>query len=333
MIFVTGGTGLLGARLLYDLALDGQHIRALKRVSSSLKPFEYWIRNEPHLAKQIEWVTGDLLDIDSLESALKDVTQVYHCGAMISTSGRDHDLMEKINVQGTANLVNLCLDLPALQHFCHVSSVAALGREPGEEIYDENSHWQPGKHNSHYAISKYGAEREVWRAIAEGLPAVIVNPSVIIGPGNWNLGSCRLFPMVKKGWKFFTEGINGYVDVRDVSSIMRELAKRKITSERYILNAENISYRDFFMWMSESLHAPKPSFLVKPWMAEIAWRMALLRSLLSGKSTLISKNYARVSQRATRYSNHKIKSFLNFEFIPVQKSIEYTAKAYLNQHS
>lgn len=332
MIFVTGGTGLLGARLLYDLALEGHQIRALKRAKSSLKPFEYWIRDEPHLTKQIEWVTGDLLDIDSLESALKDVTQVYHSGAMISTSSHDHDRMEKTNVQGTANLVNLCLDLPALQHFCHVSSVSALGREPGEEMYDENSHWQPGKHNSHYAISKYGAEREVWRAIAEGLPAVIVNPSVIIGPGNWNQGSCRLFPMVKKGWKFYTDGTNGYVDVRDVSTIMRELTKRKITAERYVLNAENISYRDFFMWMSDALHTPSPSFRVKPWMGEIAWRAALFGSMFSGKSTLISKNYARVSQRKTRYSNHKIKSLLNYDFIPVKDSIVYTADAYLQQH-
>ena len=331
MIFVTGGTGLVGARLLYDLAREGHTIRALKRPSSSLQVFEYWIRNEPSLGNQIQWVEGDLLDIFSLESAMEGVSQVYHCAAMISTDPREYSVMEKVNVDGTANLVNVCLSAPALQHFCHVSSVSALGRVPGESVYDENSHWQPGKFNSAYSVSKYGAEREVWRGIAEGLPAVIVIPSVIIGAGNWNQGSCRLFPMVKKGWRFYSDGINGYVDVRDVSNIMRLLAGRKITGERYLLNSENVSYYDFFKEMSLALHVRKPDIRVTPWMAEIAWRISKLGSLVSGRSTLISKNYARVSQRTNQYRNDKIKTLLNYQFIPVKDSIDYTAKAFLDQ--
>src|SRR5688572_13475100 len=163
MILVTGATGLVGARLAFELIKEGKQVRAMKRVQSGTGAFEYWLKQEPAVKGTIEWVTGDLMDLESLENALQDVTHVFHCAALISTDPKSEMEMVAVNTNGTANLVNLCISLKSLVHFTHVSSVAALGRVPNEVHFDENSHWQAGKHNSVYSISKYGAEREVWR--------------------------------------------------------------------------------------------------------------------------------------------------------------------------
>lgn len=331
MILVTGATGLVGACLTHELLKEGQHVRALKRKESSTAAFDFWMRRDPAITGKLEWVDGDILDIESLEAALKDITRVFHCAALISSDPDEARLMEAVNTRGTANLVNLCLEMPGLLHFAYVSSVAALGRVENEEVYDEESHWQPGKHNSAYAISKYGAEREVWRGIAEGLPAAMVNPSVIIGPGNWNQGSCRLFTLIARGFPYYSEGITGYVDVRDVTGILRRLSDKKIIGERFLLNSENISYKDLFTWIAINLHVKKPSINVTPWMSEIAWRIFSLKKLFTGKASLISKSYSRNSQRKMMYRNNKICTLLGYKFIPVKDAIEFTAKAYLQR--
>ena len=331
MILVTGATGLVGACLTHELLKEGHAVRALKRKESSKAAFDFWMLKNPAITGTLEWVEGDVLDIESLEIALKDITHVFHCAALISSDPSETQLMEAVNTRGTANLVNLCLELPGLLHFAHVSSVAALGRVENEQVFDEESHWQPGKHNSAYAISKYGAEREVWRGIAEGLPAVMVNPSVIIGPGNWNQGSCRLFPLIAKGFPFYSDGVTGYVDVRDVTGILRKLSDKKITGERYLLNSENISYQTLFTWIADFLNAKKPAMKITPWMSEVAWRLFAFKKLFTGKASLISKSYARTSQRKITYRNNKVCAFLDYKFIPIKEAVAFTAKAYLQR--
>lgn len=332
MNLVTGATGLVGARVAFDLLKSGQKVKALRRSEKGFSALSYWLRNDPELMNNLEWVKGDLLDIESLETAASGANRVFHCAALISSDHSEKEKMHKVNTQGTANLVNVCLTTPSVSFFAHVSSVAALGRVKNETVYDENSHWQAGSHNSAYAVSKYGAEREVWRSIAEGLPAVIVNPSVIIGPGNWNQGSCKLFPLIAKGFPFYSEGSTGYIDVRDVSEILIKLADKKISGERFILNSGNVSYKNLFTWMAEDLNAKKPSFNVTPWISEIAWRIFYLKKLFTGKASLISKSYARNSQRIMNYNSEKIRKLLGYEFIPVRESVRFTAEAYLNRH-
>ena len=323
MILVTGGTGLVGSRLLYDLAKEGKNVLALKRPSSSLKIFENWFQDEPELIKFVEWIEGDLLDIFSLEQALVDVSVVYHCAAAIFFDPKKAKLMEQINIEGTANLVNICLDKKEEVYFCHVSSVASLGRITKDTFIDEHCEWIPGSHNSNYGISKYGAEREVWRGISEGLKAIIVNPSIILGPGDWNKGSSELFKRIKNGFLFYTDGESGFVDVRDVTKAMLFLVKKNIVAERFILNAENISFRKLFIEIAAELKVKAPTIFVKPWISAIVWRLEKIRSFINGKTPFITKETAHSGHQIYRYNAQKIAN-LGFTFKPLNETIKFT---------
>ncbi len=330
MILVTGGTGLVGSRLLFDLVSEGKTVRALKRPTSSTKLFDYWTKANPTLRNKVEWVTGDVLDIYSLEAALVGIRTVYHCAAIVSFDPRKAREMEQTNIEGTANMLNLCLTKSDFAFFCHVSSVASLGRGLSDQITDEHSEWVPGRHNSNYAISKYGAEREVWRSIAEGLPAAIVNPSVILGPGDWKNGSSSLFYKVWKGFPFYTDGMNGFVDVADVSAAMRMLTEKNITGERYILNAANVSFKDLFTMIAEQLKVKAPSVKVQHWMSSIVWRLEMLRCFFTRKSPFITKETAASSRRVYRYTSAKIEK-IGFAFRPIELTVAEVCKVLVEQ--
>lgn len=321
MIFVTGGTGIVGARVLFDLTMAGNKVRALRRASSNDDILRMVFRGMEHLMGNIEWKEGDVADVVDVEEALKGVAEVYHCAAKVSFHGDDRRELMRVNVGGTANMVNCALD-SGVKKFCHVSSIAALGRVEEGKMMDENVFWKASKYNSAYAISKYGAEREVWRGMEEGLNAVIVSPSIIIGPGNWRTGSSAMFRQVWNGMKYYSEGVNGFVDVRDVSKSMLALMQKNIAGERFIVSSENCSYREIFNWIADSFHKPRPAIKVNKMLSEIGWRAEALRSSLIQKAPFITKETARNSQLKWYYSNEKIKESLGINFIPVQKSIE-----------
>lgn len=315
---------MTGACLLAMLAGQGHSVRALKRPGASMAVFELFTRHQPELRKNIQWVEGDLLDIGSLEDALNGVDTVYHAAAMVSFVPAEAKMMEYININGTANLVNLCLEIPGFRYFAHVSSVATLGRFSGEQALDEQSHWDPSSHPSNYAISKYGAEREVWRAISEGLPAVIVNPSIIIGPGDWNKGSAALFQKVKSGFPFYTEGISGFVDVRDVCRALLWLREKEITGERFLLNGEDLSFKDLFDKIAATLNVKGPSIKVHAWMASVAWPIEKLRCILLRSKPFITRETARTARSIFHYSAAKI-TRLGFQFNSIDDAIRYTS--------
>lgn len=334
LILVTGGTGLVGAHLLYDLAKTGKKVRALKRASSSItnveKTFGYY-HNHPHeLLKLVEWVEGDVTDVYSLLEAMEDVTDVYHSAAMISFDPRDHAMMEKINIEGTANMVNAALD-KNIRKFCHVSSVAAIGRPEHPQTITEKLVWKNSPGNSRYSISKYGAEREVWRGAEEGLNTVIVNPGIIIGPGNWITGSTAMFNVAYKGLKYFTEGVCGFVDVRDVTKAMIQLMESDITSERFILTSENLSYRNFLSLLHAEMRRPAPSVKAGKFMTGIAWRAEKLRSVFTGAKPLITRETVTAAHEESYFSNEKIRKMLSFDFIPVERSLKDTSHHYIKE--
>ena len=247
MIFVTGGTGLLGAQLLLDLTASGQTVTALHRPSADFSFFDFLFKGKKTLKENILWVTGDLNDVDSINRFVEKDAEVYHCAGLVSFDPRDSEKLYLINIEGTANLVNCCLD-KQVRKLVHVSSVGTLGRNGTASLtINEDSYWQSSNEVSDYAISKYGAEREVWRGIAEGLNAVIINPSVIIGAGRWDTGSSKMISQVWKGLRFYSGGVSGFVDVKDVTKIMIQLMQSDITAERFILSSENISYKIFFV--------------------------------------------------------------------------------------
>ncbi len=214
---------MLGAHLIFDLLQSNQRIRAIKRSTSDLntvrKIFSYYSDQSETLFEKIEWVDADLLDVYSIEESLKDVSQVYHCAAMVSFNKKDQQRMTENYVQGKANLINACIHM-GIKKLVHVSSIAALGRAEKGEKTTEKTPWKDSDKDSPYSISKYQSELEVWRGIAEGLNAVIINPSVILGPGDWSKGSPSFFPLIAKGMKFYSQGINGYVGVKDVCRVM-----------------------------------------------------------------------------------------------------------------
>lgn len=321
MILVTGATGFLGSELVRQLTAQNLMVRALKRSTAKI----------PALLKDnnlIEWFVADINDLEDLADAFENITQVYHCAAFISFDPKDKMKLLRVNIEGTSNVVNLCLDHHI--RLVHVSSVAALGdAKKGAEI-TEKDFWEYNANVHSYAISKYEGEMEVWRSIAEGLDAVIVNPAVIIGKNAGFNGSGAIFKLVKDGLKFYTDGATGIVDVEDVAKAMILLMDSGITAERFTLTAENLNYKDFFTAIAEGFGIKAPNTEAKPWMLGIAWRAAKLASIFTGKSPALTKDAAKSSFNSSYYSNEKIKKTIGMDFKPVATSIQEITTALVN---
>lgn len=329
MVLVSGATGFLGAYVTCYLLKQGRKVRAMKRSASSLKEFDYiyslHFGADEAPRRLLEWTDADILDVPALQDAFKEVAEVYHCAAMVSFLQKDKEQMMKVNVEGTANMVNQSLE-HGVKKFAHISSIAALGRtKPGEEV-TEQSKWTDSKHNTNYAISKYKAEKEVWRGVEEGLHAVIVNPGVILGSGEWSKGSCKLFHLAWKGMPFYTTGVNGYVDVRDVAAATVMLMDKEIFNERFILVSENVEMRRFMNEASEWFGKKKPTVEVKKTLATLGWIVDAIRSRLKGKYPTITKETANASLKKFYYSSRKITEKTGFTFMPVSKTIQDACK-------
>lgn len=337
MIFLTGGTGMLGAHLLLDLTKSGVNVRALRRKNSDLatvrKIFSWYSDEADWLFQKIEWVEGDLLDKTDLREAINGADTVIHAAAKVSFDPRDRETMLYENLEGTANLVDLAIEFK-IPRFCHVSSIAALGGQDTGFPVNEYFSWQNDRKRSAYSESKFLAEMEIWRGIQEGLSAVIVNPSVILGAGNWNSGSPRLFQTVRDGLKFYTTGSTGFVDARDVSkaiiSLVQSTEWEAIKNQRYVLSAENHTYREIFDWIAEALHQPKPAFRANRFLLNIGWRASRLVSRVTGKTPALTRDTARSSLKITDYDGSKITGTIDFNYTPIEKTIQEIGRIYLN---
>jgi nucleoside-diphosphate-sugar epimerase len=327
-IFVTGGTGLVGSHLLFNLLSLRKKVLVLRRPTSNLKwvkkVFSYYTDEADALFEQIEWVEGDILDYHNIEELLMGTTEIYHCAAMVSFHANDHDSMLNNNVKGTANLINAAIH-NKVQKFCHVSSIAALGKtQDGSEI-NEETYWTPSKQKSGYSLSKFFSEMEVWRGIEEGLDAVIINPSIILGPGNWEIGSPKLFQAIGKGLKYYTKGETGFVDVRDVASAMVSLMDRKYfektKNQRFILNAGNMGYQDFFNKIADALQKPRPKAFASDMILQAAWRAARMASFFSGKRPMITKEAVSGSNKVNRFNGGKIQKSIDFQYRNLDETI------------
>lgn len=315
MVLVTGATGFLGSEVCRQLIYAGKNsIRCTKRASSvipeTLLPFQH----------KIIWVEADLLEIDALKEALQGVTEVYHCAALVSFDPALKKKLIQNNVEGTANLVNLCVEKGI--RLLHVSSIAAVGEGKLGELINENHHLEETPKDNAYAISKYESEMEVWRSMAEGLDAVIVNPSLIIGKNAGKTGTGQIFETVRQGLKFYTSGSCGLVDVEDVAKTMILLMESKISNQRFIINAENWSYKSLFEETAGCFGTKPPTFEAKPWMLELAWRASALGTVFTGKKLGLDKISAQSASRIQDYDNSKVKEAIGFEFKPVKDSIQ-----------
>lgn len=317
MILVTGATGFLGAELIRQLTSQGIKLRALKRSQST-------VPSSISGNKLVEWVTADLNDLSDLEDAFEGIRQVYHCAALISFNPKDKAKMLRVNIEGTSNVVNLCQEFGV--RLLHVSSVAALGNAKKGELITERDFRTYEADTHSYAISKYEGEMEVWRGIAEGLDAVIVNPSVIIGAGAGNEGSGAIFKLVKEGLAYYTSGTTGIVDVADVTKSMIALMNSKESAERFILSSENYNYQRFFAEIAAGYGVKAPAKEAKPWMLGIAWRAAAFAALLTRKPATLTRDAAKSSLNVSLYSNQKVINATGIDFRPVKQSIEAICK-------
>ena len=327
MILVTDGTGLVGAHLLLHLAESENAIRSIYRNKKNIEKTQSLFRlyQKEALFNKIEWVNADIIDIPSLEIAFQNIEYVYHCAALISYDPKDEDQLRKINIEGTANIVNFCLAYN-VKKLCHVSSIATLGDlKPYEKEVSETTEWNPEAPHSDYAISKYGAEMEIWRGQQEGLQVVIVNPGVIFGAGFWQQGSGVFFSAVKKGFPFYTKGSTGYVGVTNVVKIMMLLMKSDHNGERFSVIAENLTFQEVIYAIAEKLKAKKPKTEAKPWMLAIAWRLDWFCATFFRTKRRLSKYSVNSLFSAETISNEKIKNALDFEFQSIEAVIQEVA--------
>jgi dihydroflavonol-4-reductase len=319
MILVTGATGFLGSEVAKQLVQQGNDIRCSKRATSKIPALL------SPLSEHIEWAEADLLDVFALENALEGVTQVYNCAAWVSLKQADKEPMINTNVTGTGNLVNLCRD--AGTRIVHVSSIAAIGDAKPGELISEKNHLDQATESDGYALSKLESEMEVWRGIAEGLDAVIVNPSIIIGPNAGVDGSGALFETVHKGLKFYTEGSGGFVDVEDVAKFMIALMNSDIHSERFIISAENRDYKELTTEIAANFGIKPPAMLAKPWMMEVAWRGAAFFAAITRGYPALDKVSAKAASITKNFDNGKIKKAIGIEFKPLSLSIQEVCAA------
>jgi nucleoside-diphosphate-sugar epimerase len=323
MVFVTGGTGFLGAYIIRELVNKGIRVRAIRR-SNVLPSFI-----PTSVLNQVQWMDGNVLDLVGLEEAMEGIDTVIHSAAKVSFNGRERQDMFQVNIEGTANVVNMAIE-KNIRHLIHVSSVAALGRKSNGTIVTEEKQWEDSRVNTNYGISKYHAEMEVWRAIGEGLHAVIVNPSTILGYGNWNSSSCAIFKTAYSEFPWYTSGINGFVDVEDVAKIIVLLAERDISGERFILNSDNWSFRQLLTAIADGFGKKHPRRHATPVLGSIAWRMERLKTFFSGESPLLTRESARVAQSKTFFDSGKILRFLpEFSFTPLHQTITKACENYL----
>ncbi|KAF0241690.1 MAG: NAD-dependent epimerase/dehydratase [Chitinophagaceae bacterium] len=322
MILVTGATGLVGSHLVQALVNTGKKVRAIYRST---------IPSIPNTEK-VEWVKGDILDILSLENALQNIEQVYHCAATVSFNPAQKVKLFKTNIEGTANVVNACIEM-AVKKLVFVSSVAALGRIREDKPIDETMNWTPETSNSEYGKTKYMAELEVWRGMGEGLDVAVVNPVIILGAGDWNSGSSAIFKSAYDEFPWYTQGMSGFVDVVDVVNAMMTIMESPVSGERFIISGHNTFYREVFNLIAKAFNKKMPHKKVTPFLAEIVWRLEAIKARFTHKDPLLTKETAKTAQAKVSFNNSKFLSqFPEFSYTPLNKSIERISKEMLAKY-
>jgi nucleoside-diphosphate-sugar epimerase len=322
---ITGCNGLIGSYIARELLAQGQQIRAIKRPKSDLS----FVKD---IEEQIEWVEADILNVFSLNDAMRDIECVIHAAAMVSLTSRQHEKMFHTNVTGTENVVNAALKT-GVKKLCYISSIAALGTPEAEtNTLSENTKWKDHQ-TTEYAITKERAEREVWRGEAEGLKVLVLNPSTVLAYGDWNKSSSALFKYVWEEGKYYPSGLLNYIDIRDLVQITCQLLKMDVNSERFILNAGAVSFQDFFTKIAQNFDKKKPTLPLTTWKANLAWRLEALFSFIQGREPKITKHSIKASNSTHLYLNTKILTLLEgFEFKSLNDTLSWVCQKYSTEN-
>lgn len=335
MVLVTGATGLLGTHVVCELLSNRHEVLAAFRTEKSKEKLAgvlrfYFPDSWKSMFERIKWIQLDILDLDEVEDAVKQCSEVIHCAALVSFHRRDFQKMIAINRTGTANIVNACLDF-GVQKLIHISSTAAIGSErlPANSsgMEDETNKWSPNENVSGYAISKYSAEKEVWRGIEEGLNAAIVNPSLLVGAGDWNESSLKMLRTASEGFAYYTEGANAFVDARDVATVVRLLLESDVSAQRFLVTGQNATFKDFFTEVAQLTNAKPPRKKAGAFSTSLAWMFSGIASSFTGKRPSITKETATSAHKVTRYSTDKVLSrFPRFGFRTIPEMVENAVK-------
>lgn len=319
-VLITGVTGLLGGALAQDFKQKGIDVFGLVRPGQ--------------VVKDITCREGDIMDIHSLTEAMEGMDYVIHAAAIVSFSPKDRPAMYQVNVEGTANVVNAALTMPNIKKVIFISSIAALGRPAqhvGNLVIQEDQKWEESPHNSHYAITKFQAECEVWRAHAEGLPVLIFNPTIVLGEGNWTRSSAQLFKYVYDERPFFTSGFLNYVDIKDLCQVIWLGIQSPLTGERFIVNGGQITYQSFFQKVAQSFQRKAPSIqIIKPWLS-ILWRLEAIRSFITGNAPLITRETATSASLKLSYPSTKLQNAFSIEFTPIDQTIQRVTSYFMTK--
>lgn len=321
MILITGTSGFLGGHLVRHLSAKGQKIRALYHSNAP--------DTEQKKLSGVEWKKCDLLDIFDVEEVFEGITHVYHCAAMVSFDPAHHEQMLHFNPESTTNIVNQAL-VQGITKMVYVSSVSAIGRTDDPiKLITEEEEWGESQYNSAYGLSKYLAETEMWRGIGEGLNAVIINPGIILGAGNWDKGSAQLMSVVNNEFPFYTKGVTAWVDVEDVVKIMGLLMESNFDSERYIISCGNHAYKEVFTIMAQELNKKPPGIYANNLVTGMAWRASSLISGITKKNKVITRETALNAHSVSTYDNSKfLTAFPNFSYTPLKQTISKMAKEF-----
>jgi dihydroflavonol-4-reductase len=330
MNLVTGGTGMVGSYLLIQLLQENEEVVAIYRNVDAIEKTKSLFRllNKQLFFEKIIWEEADILDIYSLTQLFQKYTfeNIYHCAALVSFDPKDFDLLIKTNVEGTANMVNFALDYK-ISKFCYVSSIAALGDvEKKNEIIDENTVWNKEIFHNDYAISKYGAEIEVWRAHQEGLPVVIVNPGVILGAGFWETGSGVIFSQIQKNSLFYTNGVTGFIDVEDLVKIMILLMKKTPKSDNYVVISENLSYYQLIKFIANSYNLKEPKYHLKPLVTNFLYKLDWFTSFILFTKRKFPKSFHLSLHSKSFYSNTKVLNTIDYQMKTIVDTIDDICK-------
>ena len=324
-ILVTGGTGLVGSTLIPALLQEGKRVKAIFNKT----------RLPDYRTDLFTQVQCDILDVVTLQEVMEGITHVYHCAGRVSFQKKDKLQLYRVNVDGAANVANAAL-AEGVTKLLHVSSVAALGRLRQAEPITEKMNWTPETSNSRYGESKFMGEMEVWRAIAEGLNAVIVNPTIVLGPGNWDDGSTAIFKSAYDEFPWYTEGITGFVDVRDVVKAMMLLMDAEVSAERFIISGHNETYRNVFSGIARAFNKKEAHRPVTPLLAKIVTRLEAIRTTFSSRQPLLTRETAKTAMAKVNFDNSKLFKFLpGFTYYPLQVTITDSCMALqqkLNNH-
>jgi dihydroflavonol-4-reductase len=327
LVLLTGGSGLVGGHLLVHLLQAGKKVRVMVRPTSSFTQIQricsFYEMPYNTLKESVEWVEGDTLDFVRLIEIMNGVKEVYHCAAVVSFNNKNCDELMRTNIKGTANMVDAAKKA-GVDKFCFISSIASLGSTSNGALITENTPRKIDKESSAYSESKFKSELEVWRATSEGLNTVILNPGVILGPGNPGKGSLLLFQNGRKGIPFYTKATTGYVDVRDICRISIELMDKGIFGKRFILVSENVHNGDLLGLIAQEYGKKAPSIEAGKLLLSTGAFLSRIAGLITGKTPQFTKDTARSIQHPQRFSNTAIVETLQYDFIPLKQTIKDT---------